>query len=234
MPRISIITVVRNAAAELDATLTNVAAVPDAEIIVIDGASTDNTPEVVKKHRVDYFVSEADSGLYDAMNKGLLAATGDYVWFVNAGDKVHTLPHLGNADIYFGETLITKPDGTPLGLRSKKLPEKLTWKSLERGMVVCHQSFIVRREIAPPYDLQYRYVSDIDWVIKCLKRARSVENSHATLSEFAEGGISTRQRKASLRERWTVMRKHYGLFTTMIAHIQFVLEKPFTKHYRSQ
>lgn len=232
MPRISIITVVRNAPAELDATLASVTTVPDAEIIVIDGASTDSTPEIVKKYKVDYFVSEPDKGLYDAMNKGLRAATGDYVWFINAGDKVHTVPKIVDADIYFGETSITTADGTPLGLRSKRLPDKLTWKSLKRGMVVCHQSFIVRREIAPMYDLQYRYVADIDWVVECLKRAKTIENTHQTLSVFAEGGISTRNRKASLRERWQVMRKQYGLTATIIAHIRFIIEQPFRKKYR--
>lgn len=234
MSRVSIITVVRNAAAELRTTLESVAGVPNAEIIVIDGASTDQTPQVIKEysHLIAYSISEPDSGLYDAMNKGLRAATAEYVWFINAGDKLYTMPTLLNADIYYGDTLITTPEGSPLGLRSKKLPERLTWQSLKRGMVVCHQSFIVRREIAPLYDLHYRYVADIDWVIKCLRSAISVENCHVILSEFAEGGVSTRNRRASLIERWSVMRRHYGLIRTIIEHLRFIIEKPFLKKYR--
>lgn len=234
MSRVSIITVVRNAAAELRTTLESVVGVPNAEIIVIDGASTDQTPQVIKEysHLISYSISEPDSGLYDAMNKGLRAATAEYVWFINAGDKLHTMPTLLDADIYYGDTLITTPDGSPLGLRSKGLPNRLTWKSLKRGMVVCHQSFIVRREVAPLYDLRYRYVADIDWVIKCLRGAVRVENCHEILSEFAEGGVSTRNRRASLIERWSVMRRHYGLIITIIQHLRFIIEKPFLKKYR--
>lgn len=222
-----------NAAEELDKTLSNIRTMaPDAQMVVIDGGSKDGTLDVIKKHNPDYWVSEDDGGLYDAMNKGLRAATGCYVWFVNAGDKIHAIPSLNDSDIYFGETLITKADGKPLGLRSKKLPDSLTWKSLRRGMVVCHQSFIVKRELAPFYDLQYKYVADIDWVVQCLRRAKTIENTHLVLSEFAEGGISTRQRKASLRERWKVMIKYYGWFQTVISHVIFILDKPFTSKYR--
>lgn len=238
MKKISIITVVRNAPDELDATLTNIESQEhpeELEIIVIDGASTDSTPEVIEKHRhnISYTTSEPDSGLYDAMNKGLRAATGDYVWFINAGDRIHTMPRqITDADIYYGETMMTTQQGKPLGLLRKKLPENLNWKSLRRGMVVCHQAFIVRRAIAPEYDLQYRYVADIDWAIKCLRRATTIVNTHEILSEFAEGGISTRNRKASLRERWKVMLKHYGLIATSAAHIRFTIELLQRKKYR--
>lgn len=234
MSQISIITVVRNAAAELDATLANVTALPvRAEIIVIDGASTDDTPRVIEKYasQITYNLSEPDKGLYDAMNKGLRAATGKYVWFINAGDRVAQFGDFfdSDADVYYGDTMVCSTDYRSVGLRRKKLPARLTWRSLIRGMVVCHQSFIVRRSIAPMYDLQYKYVSDIDWVIKCLKAAQTVENTGLILSEFTEGGISTRHRRASLRERWRVMVHYYGFLATLMAHVRFVMESVFIK-----
>lgn len=235
MKRLSVITVVWNAAQDLERTLNNVVSFgrTDIEMVVIDGGSTDGSEEIARRFEPDYMVSEADKGLYDAMNKGLMAATGEYVWFINAGDLIHSLPRIdGSADIYYGETLITDTEGKALGLRRKQLPDKLTWKSLKRGMVVCHQSFIVRRSLAPLYDLKYRYVADIEWVIECLQRAKSVQNTGLILSEFAEGGISTRNRKASLRERWSVMVERYGIIQTAWAHLRFIAEQVSRQKYR--
>lgn len=240
IPRISIITVVRNAARELEQTLQNLTgldvSVAQTELLVIDGASTDDTLLVIERYkdRISYSVSEPDRGLYDAMNKGIRAATGDYLWFVNAGDTVYGPDVLTRifgsadplADIYYGETVVTSVDGQDLGLRSKELPSDLDWKSLRKGMVVCHQSFIVRREIAPLYDTkEYQLAADVEWVIECLKRAREVRFTGLILSRFTEGGISSQRRTESLRERWRIMRRHYGWWTTLRSHIIFAFRR---------
>ncbi|MEG2319000.1 MAG: glycosyltransferase family 2 protein [Mucinivorans sp.] len=234
-PKVSIITVVRNAAQALNSTLEALVAMdyPNKEIILIDGLSTDLTPEVIKRYaqHISYWVSEKDSGLYDAMNKGIQAATGDYLWFINAGDKPyspHTLSLIFAAgeplhDIYFGGALIVDAQGAPLGLRRKALPRELSWRSLQWGMVVCHQSFLVSRAIAPRYDLHYRYASDIDWVIRCLKASTSTHNTHLILSQFAQGGLSSAHRAESWRERYAIMRHHYGPARTTLLHLWFVL-----------
>lgn len=246
IPRISIITVVRNAPEDLEKTLENLTSldtsVAELELIVIDGASTDRTPGVIRRYeeRIAYWVSEPDAGLYDAMNKGMDVATGDYLWFVNAGDTVRGKDALTRifegetewADIYYGETLVASETGEILGLRKKKLPENLTWKSLKRGMVVCHQSFIVRREIAPLYDTaRYRLAADIEWVIECLKRAHTIRYTGSVLSCFTEGGISTQRRRESLRERWRIMVRHYGYWSTLWAHVRFLFSR-FGPSYR--
>lgn len=237
MVKVSVITVVWNAAAELEKTLANLAALDrsaaELEVIVIDGGSTDGTQAVMERFRktIAYAASERDEGLYDAMNKGIRAATGDYLWFVNAGDRVFRRDALTRifpagrplADVYYGETLVETPSGEVLGLRKKRLPRGgLTWRSLTEGMVVCHQSFLVRRAIAPLYDTdRYRLAADIDWVIECLKRAGSVVDTGIVLSCFTTGGISTRRRRASWRERWKIMVKHYGWWRTLRAHAGF-------------
>lgn len=244
MVKVSIITVVWNAAAELEKTLANLSALDrsaaEVEVVVIDGGSTDGTPAVMERYKglISYGVSELDGGLYDAMNKGMRAATGDYLWFVNAGDTVFAPDVLTRifaggaastavpADVYYGETLVVAPDGVALGLRKKRLPRGgLTWRSLRRGMVVCHQSFIVRRTVAPLYDtVRYRLAADIDWVIECLKRASSVVDTGLILSCFTTGGVSTRRRGASLCERWKIMVWHYGWLATLGAHVRFAGE----------
>lgn len=243
-PKVSIITVTYHAADALRSTLQNISQsdYPDFEVIVIDGASPDNTAEVVHEFSglVNYFVSEPDGGIYDAMNKGLQAATGRYVWFINAGDKIYAPESITrifdgrveDADIYYGETLIRSEQGEELGLRKKKLPERMTWRSFRQGMVVCHQSILVKREIAPLYDLKYRYAADVEWVLVSLQRAKTIVNTHTILSEFALGGVSTRHRKASLKERYAIMKHYFGTVRTWISHIGFVfdaLKPPFRK-----
>ena len=234
-PKVSIITVTYNAAEYLRTTLRNISEsnYPDFEVIVIDGASTDRTPDVLAEFAGLIFkvVSEPDSGIYDAMNKGLHLATGEYVWFVNAGDRIYrpeTITRIfdgcPDADIYYGETLILSEEGEPLGLRKKKLPARLEWKSFRRGMVVCHQSILVRRSIAPDYDLRYRYAADVEWVLVALQRSKNTWNTSTILSEFVLGGVSTRYRKVSLRERYAIMKQYFGRGTTWWAHIRFVFD----------
>ena len=239
--KISIITATWNSGATLRDTMESVLSqtYPDIEHIIVDGGSLDNTMEIVRELEPQYhgrlrYVSEQDKGLYDAMNKGLQKATGDYVWFINAGDslcssdtvqsvvsrlqKRKTLP-----DIIYGETNIVDEERRSLGLRRLRAPRKLSWKSFRMGMLVCHQSFIPKRAVAPLYDLQYRYSADFDWCIRCMKQARSFCNMHLTLSDFLDGGTSTTQRKASLRERYAIMCKYYGTFVTVLLHGWFAI-----------
>ena len=240
-PKISIITVVFNAAEPLKKTIENISSLEyqNIEFIVIDGGSHDSTPDVIQKYsdKISYYVSEPDGGLYYAMNKGIKAATGDYLWFINAGDTIYDSKTLNEifknqtepADIYYGQTAIITPEGKFVGLRRKKLPENLVWRDFINGMVVCHQSIIVKREIAPLYNTKYRYAADIEWVLLCLKRASSIVNTHLILSNFEEGGISSKQRKASLIERFKIMKCYFGVLNTVLAHIKFTINVIFFK-----
>ncbi len=243
--KISIITVVRNAPQALELTLSALKRLtyPNVELVVIDGNSTDTTHDIIARHSdaLGYWVSEPDGGLYDAMNKGIRAASGDYLWFINAGDlpyddgvldRIFMEDNTQLSDVYYGEAMITSENGEELGLRKKRLPRTLGWRSLWRGMVVCHQGFIARKEIAPPYDTNYRFASDIDWVIKVLKNSTTITNTGQILCKFAEGGISTINRKASLKERFRIMRQHYGLLPTLLYHVYIFASAPFSKSYR--
>ena len=239
-PTFSIITVTYNAAQWLERTIQSVLAqtYPNIEYIIIDGGSTDGTVDIITNYKLQItkWISERDNGLYDAMNKGLKLATGDYVWFINAGDRIHSnntvqeiidylVPctlHLA-PDIIYGEAEISDAQGKSLGMRRLKAPEKLTWKSFKMGMLVSHQSFIVKREIAELYDLQYRYTADIDWCIRCLKKTNNIFNTHLTLSYFLEAGYSAANRKASLKERYKIMCKYYGKIPTQIRHLWFAI-----------
>jgi glycosyltransferase involved in cell wall biosynthesis len=233
--KVSIITVTFNAGQWLEQTIQSIISqtYPHIEYIIIDGASTDETQEIIRRHesRIARWVSEPDNGIYDAMNKGLKLATGDYVWFINAGDEIYDnntlqqiicqINHDQLPDIIYGETAIMDECRNILGMRRLKAPEKLKWKSFRMGMLVGHQSFIVKRTVAPEYDLHYRFSSDIDWCIRCLKKASGIHNTHLVLSKFMENGISSSNRKESLKERYRIMCKYYGKMTVILLHFWF-------------
>jgi glycosyltransferase involved in cell wall biosynthesis len=239
-PLFSIITVTYNAEKVVERTLKSVAGqtYPNTEHIIIDGASKDKTLALIQNSRfkAQKFIcaSEPDKGLYDAMNKGLQRATGDYVWFLNAGDKLlsdttieEVVGHISQVDelpdIIYGETNLVSDAGKFLAHRRLKAPRRLTWRSFKMGMLVCHQSFVVKRSIAPDYDLHYRLAADFDWCIRCLKNSKNIFNTHLVLSDFLIEGLSSQKRKASLRERFRIMSRYYGVIPTALRHVWFAL-----------
>jgi glycosyltransferase involved in cell wall biosynthesis len=234
-PAISIITVVYNAKELLEKTIHSVVnqTFKNFEYIIIDGKSTDGTLDLIIKNEsyINYWISEPDKGIYDAMNKALHVARGNYVWFLNAGDlleSTHTLERLfssiPDADVIYGETKLINSKDEVLGTRSelttRKLPEHMTWQDMKYGMVVSHQSILVKRSLVPDYDLKYTCSSDIDWVITSLKRSSKILNSNSVLSRYLIGGFSVKNQKQSLKERFLIYRKHYGIFGTLCAHIR--------------
>lgn len=249
LPVVSIITITYNASRWLERTILSILSqsYSNIEYIIIDGGSTDGTVDIVKQYAsgISYWVSEPDKGIYDAMNKGLQKATGDYVWFINAGDSLYTSDTIQRVvslvqkkkvlpDIIYGETSIIDEDGNSQGRRRLKAPDKLSWKSFRMGMLVCHQSFITKRTIAPLYDLTYRYSSDFDWCIRCMKQAKSIYNTRMVLSNFLEGGVSTTQHKASLKERYDVMCKYYGTVSTSLLHVWFAMRFYTAKWFKKK
>lgn len=250
MIKISVVTITFNAAPCLRRTLDSVLAqqYPCVEHWIVDGKSTDATVAMAENYKVmsekagnGHVVniqSESDRGLYDAMNKGLRLVTGDYIIFMNAGDffpshdtltaivrcaEVNDLPA-----VIYGDTDIVGNDGRYIGKRHLLPPERLTWQSFRHGMLVCHQAFYVRTDIARchPYNTCYRHSADVDWCIRVMKeadiRALSLVNVHATVACYTREGQTTKFRRASLMERFAVMRSHYGLVTTLSMHLWFV------------
>lgn len=239
VPTFSIITVTYNAAATIEATLLSVRqqTYRHFEHLIIDGASKDNTLYIIYKYKDDAIkvFSEPDKGLYDAMNKGIRMASCDYLCFLNAGDTFHevdtlekiantisTTPH-GLPSIIYGETAIVNAERQFLHMRRHKAPDVLTWKSFQQGMLVCHQAFLVKRTLAEPYNLQYKYSSDFDWCIRMMKKADVISNTHLILIDYLDEGMTTRHHKESLIERLRIMAKHYGWCKTIIMHLWFAI-----------
>lgn len=237
-PKISVITVVYNGAAVIEKTILNVMqqTYSNIEHLVIDGASKDNTLDIVKQYSHLKWISEKDKGLYDAMNKGLKLSTGDFVIFMNAGDVFNdkdVLQHIfgGNSpegDVYYGETIITDESDNTIGMRRLKAPETLTWKSFKMGMLVCHQSILINKRIAELYNTEYKLAADIDWIIRALKKTDKIVNTHRIISKFQTGGVSRKNIIPGLKERFRIMVKHYGLITTIFYH--FIIGMKFLLH----
>lgn len=232
---LSIVTITYNASQWLERTIRSVAMQQGVaiEYWIIDGGSADDTINIVQRYAgtVTHWISEPDKGLYDAMNKGLQRVTGDYVMFLNAGDSLqapdtaatilrvaqeHACP-----DILYGETDLVDGGQKVVGARRLKAPEQLNWKSFRMGMLVCHQAFIVKRTVAPLYDLQYRFSADFDWCIRCMKKAESIVNTHRRLIYYLNEGLTTANRKVSLKERYRIMQKYYGKLPVFLLHVWF-------------
>ena len=244
-PKISVITVVFNGEKHIGRTIESVLGqtYKALEYIIIDGKSTDGTLGIVNGYKgIHKVVSEPDNGLYDAMNKGLKESTGDYVWFLNSGDQIYsrdTIEKLveglpGSPDVIYGGTMIIDEAQNEVGDRRLRPPARLTWKSFRQGMVVCHQSLIVKREKAPAYNLAYRFSADIDWAIRSARQADQIYNSHMILSRFLEGGLTEHHIKAGLKERFAIMRHYYGLVPTILRHFVFGIRLTnfYLKHRR--
>ncbi len=232
LPVITVITVVFNGEDNIGKTIESILNQTYAKIeyIIVDGKSTDKTLEIAGTYRgIDRVISEPDRGLYDAMNKGLKAATGDYVWFLNSGDQIYSKETVelmvsglsGTPGIIYGGTMIIDEEQNEIGDRRLKPPVRLSWKSFRQGMVVCHQSILVKKELAPEFNLEYRLSADIDWAIRAAKGAAQIHNSNLILSRFLEGGLTAHNIKAGLRERFKIMRRFYGLIPTIFRHFAF-------------
>jgi glycosyltransferase involved in cell wall biosynthesis len=237
MPILTIVTITYNAEKYLDRTLKSVQKAlhevnPDfVEYLIIDGGSKDGTLTIASEYGfITRIVSERDRGLYDAMNKGLNLATGKYVWFLNAGDEIYDQQVLSElnqnfksyADIYYSDAMFVRDNGSEVGLRSKftphQLPSDLKWHDFATGMKVCHQAFIVKKSIAPQYDIS-NLSADIDWEISCLKNSQNTQQLHYILCKYLLGGTSVQNHRRSLLDRFSVLRKHFGLVPTIFNHI---------------
>lgn len=235
-PLFSIITVCFNSASQLERTIESVDSQSCRlyEHIIVDGASTDGTDMVLDAaaNGLRRALSEPDHGIYDAMNKGLGMARGDYLIFLNAGDRFHGNDVLqAYADvimdndypgIVYGQTDLVNADGRRIGDRHLHAPDELTLQSFAEGMVVCHQAMAVLRRIAPLYDVGYRFSADYDWCIKCLQHSRCNVCMDRVVCDYLSEGMTTANRRASLIERYRIMSRYYGALPTFVRHLKFI------------
>jgi glycosyltransferase involved in cell wall biosynthesis len=220
-PVISVITIVYNGESYIEKTILSVInqTYKNIEFIVVDGQSKDNTVNIVSKYkdRIRHFISEKDNGIYDAMNKGLKLASGEFVNFLNGGDYFyddHTIEKIFSQradqwNFVYGDSINT--DGKTFQKYIK--PVKLSRSSLRSGLGVCHQALFVRRTLSPYYDLSYRYKAEYNWVIDIIYAISpsSIHYHNGPVVYYALGGFSEKGLLKNLREFINITKSRFGI-----------------------
>lgn len=199
MPKLSIITINRNNAEGLRKTIESVVCqtFTDFEYIVIDGASTDESVDIIKQYadRITYWVSEPDKGIYNAMNKGIKKASGDYLQFLNSGDwlvRTNTLSEIfslnRDEDILYGDEFLYFSEHK---IQTKTYPEKISFTHLLNGSISHEGSFYNRNLFNQLYDESFTIVSDWEFEIReIIQNNRTLYKLNQPVIYFEMSGIS--------------------------------------------
>lgn len=228
MNKVSIVTIVKNDSAGLEKTVKSVTAqtFQDYEFIIIDGASNDGTPDVINTFKQHFrkVISEPDNGIYDAMNKGIASASGEYIIFMNAGD-VFASPEVlelvfssvkGRPDVIYGDYLVDYGYTTRL---LHGIPAEKIWQ----GMLTSHQSTLVRTELmrSYPFDLNLKIGADFGTLYKLAVKGCRFLYTPVTIAVIEPGGVSDRKRIQVYREHLQTVRRYCGFSPKIIIYYVF-------------
>ena len=229
-PLITVITVVLNGERYLEQTILSVLrqSYDNVEYLIIDGGSTDGTLEIIKRYdgEIDYWISEPDSGIYEAMNKGIAVARGELIGLLNSDDyyepqalQVVAAASVASpaAGIFYGNSYILQED---MGLRYKTYGHTHFW----RGMGFPHQAMFVRHAVhgaIGTYDTAYRIAADYDFLLRAMEGYIILLYVDKLLVCYRNTGLSGSNLYATLNEIRKINRKHFGLLS--LAHVRFLL-----------
>ena len=219
-PLISVITVVVNGEKYLEKAILSIAeqTYDNVEYIIIDGGSTDGTLDIISKHEglIDFWISEKDSGLYNAMNKGIKLSKGDFIGFVGSDDflyknsleKLAKVAKNENIDYTVGPVDIIDDSGKLIE-KILVLPNFLSKKRFIFDMAMHHLSFYVNRKIIDKvgnFDESFKIRSDYDMTINVISASKKKFNFIDSVGSFREGGLSGSYK--SYFESFSILRKH--------------------------
>lgn len=219
--RVSVITVTRNSEAVLPQAMASLArqTFRGFEWIVIDGASQDSTVELAKRFRGApvQIVSEADTGIYDAMNKGVKLARGEYLYFLNSDDRfagpdvlartIETIDSARSPDLLIGRVRAVGRHHTVLRDYSHIRASNLLFHSL------CHQATFARLDLFTrfgAFDLQYKIAADFDWFARVLRGGASTAFTSLVVANFSKEGTHVRLHHITRAETLRIQRAHTG------------------------
>ena len=197
--KITVITVSFNAKDALQKTMHSVIMqdYKNVEYIIIDGGSTDGTPSMLREYdgKIDRWVSEPDNGIYDAMNKGVALATGDYCIFMNAGDCFADSSTISRATEDFLDADVIYGDITKDG----KLKRSLSPRNCHK-MFYCHQAAFIRTSLLRefPFDIRHRFSADFKQAKQLYLAGKKFRQTNIVIATFDTTGISNTQRSKGL------------------------------------
>lgn len=213
-PKVSIITITYNAEKTLENTINSVISqnYTNIEYIIIDGGSTDKTIDIIKKYqeKISYWISEPDRGIYDAMNKGIKFAHGEWINFMNSGDKFfdsNVLSKIFNDPIsnkyscVFGNTIFLYNNG-------KSIEVKYGDRSIHRIMPSCHQSIFCKSDVLKsyPFNLKYKLAADLDFFNNLKNNNHKYKYINTIVSVYdASEGISSINKEKLKTEVKTIL-----------------------------
>lgn len=220
LPKVSIVTVVFNGEDYLEETIQSVIKqdYPHFEYLIIDGGSKDDSVKIIKKYEqyISYWISEPDEGIYDAMNKGLKQASGDWINFLNGGDtffdchiisKIFGLPEVSNKKFIYGDSYNIAGNS-----KSYIKAKRINKNSLKKNLGLCHQAVFVQMDHAPEYNLNLKYKAEYKWVIDIIYRLNQYEILHFPypVVNYAHGGFSEKGLLENLKEQIKLTRILFG------------------------
>lgn len=221
-PTLSIITVVYNDAANFEKTIDSIKSqhFNDYELVVIDGKSSDGTIDIIKKEEknIQYWISETDLGIYDAMNKGIKAASGEYIHFLNAGDTYsdpYALQDIfidnKNYDAIYGEiNLFDKNDMFLSQIHARDF----TLENLKKygTGTLNHQALFIKKKIVPYFSLSYQIKSELNWYIGILRQNKTITSKHQSrpVINYKQYGTSYAKYWRNMYEWISIIQKEFG------------------------
>ncbi|WP_051203395.1 glycosyltransferase family 2 protein [Hugenholtzia roseola] len=236
-PKITIVTVCYNAAPLLEKTIESVLSqrYPHIEYLIIDGNSTDNTKKIVEKYqkKIDLFISEPDKGIYDAMNKGIRLAKGEYINFMNAGDFFYDKDTLLNAIKKAPpQAAMIVGDVQVLNGTYSEIHQVEDLNTDWRGLKFCHQSLLLKTELAKKQLFSGKYVtSDFEQVYEIIQKHKKINPTtpfpifytQEVMAVFRNDGFNT---KHKIRVRWESFRivsRHDKRLQTKFAFAKLII-----------
>jgi glycosyltransferase involved in cell wall biosynthesis len=232
-PLLSIVTVVYNGEESLEKTIESVINhnYPNIEFIIVDGGSTDKTIDIIKKHedKIDYWVSEKDSGIYDAMNKGLTLSTGEWIYYLGADDTLNQFNDdfvdifsNNNNDVILAKVKAISSDNIRYLPKVKvKKSDCFYWKSLGWP----HQGQIIRREKHVGFDKKYKLVADNNTLLALYLDNLNMYISDSVIANYSLDGISTLNKEQRLDEWKKILDINKKNFSKFCDKFWFLLRK---------
>ena len=207
--KVSIITVVYNGENTIEQTINSVIRQDynNIEYIIIDGASTDNTNRIIQKYReyIDIYISEEDDGLYYAMNKGILLATGDVIGIINS-DDLYTEGTISRVVRYYNNNNVDVIYGNAVWFDHSEKTRPYVCHNIEElwfRMAIPHPTVFIKKDIYQRYgmfDIKYSIAADYDLVLRLYSRGLKFGYINENLAYFRKGGISTKRQNICIQE----------------------------------